>query len=643
MAHFEEKTIEKTVDLGLLRKLWKYTTPWIPLLLVCLVLLFISTFADIYRPKIVKNIIDDFLTGQPVGVREAEQGFLVQGKSFVIDRRADQAVLQDQSLIQGGIQTTLNAQELQGLMDYKTEQIIRYALILSALIAFAFLATYGQQILLNQVGERIIYQIRSDLFAKLESLDLRFFEQNPVGRLVTRMTNDLQNINALYTEVIVSFLSDVAIIGGSMVMMILMNWRLALYSFAVIPVMLVVTIIFRREVRKANRLVRIKLAKINATLSENFMGMKTIQIFNQQEKMIELFETTNEEYRSASRKELSIYSVFRPILNLLYYLALILVVVFGGYIALEGALEVGTLVAFTYYLKQLFNPIMELAEKFNIMQAAMSSIERIFLLFDEQEQVVDSERLPVESLKGAVEFKQVFFSYVEGETVLKNISFSVNPGETIAFVGATGSGKSTIINLLTRLYDVDAGEILIDGKNIKRYDKHALRRKISPVLQDVFLFSGDVRSNIKLLSPEITDDKIMQAARFVNADRIIHRFEDQLDHAISEGGSTLSQGERQLLSFARAIVHDPDILILDEATSNIDTETELLIQDAIGKIVRNRTTFVVAHRLSTIKNADRIVVIHKGELSEQGTHDELLAQRGLYYDLYQLQYQEANI
>lgn len=641
MEQFQEKELGKALDFHLLKRLMGYTKKWFPLIIVSALLLLVSTLSYLFQPRIIQTIIDQYLSPTEVSISAGDE-FIIGGRGFQMDAKGVDTMTAD-TITLNGVERDLTPAEQDSFREFRIQKITQYTLILGGLILLTFIATFFQTYALNYVGQSVIYRIRSDLFSHLEDMDLRFYERNPVGRLVTRMTNDLNNINELYTNVIVTVLSDVAIVIGSITMMITMNVRLALITLSVMPIMVVLTIIFRTQVRKAYRVVRVKLAQINATLNENFMGMKTIQIFNQEKKFVERFDVINEEYRQASQKELYIYSIFRPLINFLYFFSTALALVFGGFMVLEGEILVGVVVAMTLYIRQLFRPIMELAEKFNILQSAMSSIERIFQLFDEEPGLKDYNRIPIKPLKGEVQFKDVHFSYNPGEPVLRGISFTAKPGETIAFVGATGSGKSTIINLLTRLYDVDSGSIILDGENIKDYPVHELREKVIPVLQDVFLFSGNIRDNIRLLNEDISDEAIMEAARFVNADRFINKFDDGLDHEVTEGGQTLSSGERQLLSFARAIVHDPDILILDEATSNIDTETEVLIQQAIERVVKERTTFVVAHRLSTIQNADKIIVIHKGEIREQGTHDDLLAQGGLYYDLYQLQYQEANI
>ncbi len=585
MELHKEAELEKTWDYKLLKKLGKYTKKWIPMLVLAVVFLFISTYSSIIRPKIVQEIVDNHLVNQ----------------------------------------TPDSMAQIMGLVY-----------VLLGLVVATLVASYAQTYMLNYIGQSIVYDIRSDLFQKMLALDLRFYEKNPVGRLVTRMTNDLNNISQLYSNVIVSVLADFAVVGGSMVMMFVMHWKLALLSLSVLPVLVIATMIFRRRVREAYRQVRVKIAQINTSMNENITGMKTIQLFNQESKFMKRFEDINDEYTAASKREIMIYAVFRPFINFLYFVSLAIALYFGGRWVLDETVDIGVVVAFSIYIKELFRPILEFAEKFNILQSALTSIERVFLLFDEPERI-QNRGGGVEKIEGRISFKDVRFSYVQGEEVLKGISFDVNPGETIAFVGHTGSGKSTIINLLMRLYDIDSGDILIDGRSIKDYDKYELRKRIVPVIQDVFLFSGDIRNNIRLLDENYTDEQIMEALRFVGADTFVNAYPDGLSHSVTEGGSTLSQGQRQLLSFARAVLRDPDVLVLDEATASIDTESEQKIQDAINKVEKGRTTFIVAHRLSTIKDADKIVVLHRGEIRETGTHDELIARQGLYYDLYQLE------
>ncbi len=638
MKDYDEVKLEKFYDSRLIKKLSSYTKGLWLLLIFSALMLLAGTLFDLLQPRIISSIIDDYLVPKSSQLVEADQGIELEEGSFIITREESSSYIEDGKLVVEGKERALSEREKKSYSDYRFKRISRLTIFLLGLSLLTYVSAMVEQIALNFVGQRVIQRIRSDLFSKLEHLSLSFHEKNPVGRLVTRMTNDLGNINELYTDVAVTILSDVAIILGSIFMMFSMSVRLSLISLSVIPILVAVTIVFQKKVRIAYRNVRVKLAKINSTLNENLSGMKTIQIFNQENKFIDNFTQDNEDYYIASKGELQVYAVFRPFMNLLYYASLILVIVFGGKFAMEGSVEVGVVIAFTIYVQKLFRPIQDMSEKFTIFQSAMASIERVFMLLEEEETIVNDPKLQLDSLRGDVEFKDVCFSYEEGEPVLKNVSFSVKEGDTIAFVGATGSGKTTIMSLLTRLYDIDSGEILIDGHSIKDYDKHFLRSKIVPVLQDVFLFAGDIRGNIALLNKEITDEEIWQAADFVNASHFIKKFPDGLDHPVTEGGSTLSQGERQLLSFARALVHRPDILILDEATASIDTQTELLIQDAIEKVVKGRTTFVVAHRLSTIRGADKIIVMHKGCIAEMGSHDELLEKEGLYADLHKLQY-----
>lgn len=602
MEYNKEHELDKTWDLKLLARLIVYTKKWIPHLILAVLLLFASTASHLVRPKIIQMIVDDKL---------------IAGTS-------------DSGLIQIATAEVL-------------PDVFQLVYLLLGLVILTLVASYIQTYMLNYIGQSIVYDIRSDLFQKMIALDLRFYELNPVGRLVTRVTNDLNNISQLYSSVLVTTLADFAIVAGSIVMMFAMHWKLALLSLSCLPLVVVSAMLFRRMVRAAYRRVRIKIAAINTSLNENITGMKTIQLFNQEEKFNSQFVKVSKEYEQASKKEIMVYSIFRPFINFLYFFSLAVAIYFGGNWVLGGTLKVGVVVAFTIYIQQLFRPILEFAEKFNILQSALTSIERVFLLFEEKERIENNPKAKLEKIEGNISFQDVRFSYVKGEEVLKGISLDVKPGQTVAFVGHTGSGKSTIINLLMRLYDVDSGDIVIDGVSIKEYDKYELRRHIVPVIQDVFLFSGDIRSNVRLLDEEYTDEEIMNALEFVGADSFVRAFPEGLSHPVTEGGSTLSQGQRQLLSFARAVLRDPDVLVLDEATASIDTDSEQKIQEAIKKVEKNRTTFIVAHRLSTIKDADQIIVLHKGEIRERGNHDELIAKKGLYYDLYQLESHRADL
>lgn len=583
----EEEALGKSFDMKLMKRLLKYAKPYAALIAICFLLLFLIAITDLARPYLIKISIDDYIA---VGNKEG---------------------LKNISLI----------------------------FLLTIIAGFVF--NYIQVYLLFYAGQKIIYNMRQELFSHLLRLSLSFFDKNPVGRLVTRVTNDMENLNEMYTAVLVNLFKDIFLLLGIIIIMLKMNWQVALVSFTVIPLIAISAAIFRKESRKAYRQVKVKLAKINSTLSENISGMKIIQMFSREDFKYDEFVGINKEHKQASMRELIVFAIFRPSLDLLYSLALALLIWYGGGKVLQGTLPFGVLFAFVNYIDQFFKPINDLSEKFNILQSAMASAERIFLLLDEEETIKNPENpIPLDKVKGKIEFKNVWFAYQNENWVLKDVSFTINPGETTAFVGATGAGKTSIISLITRLYDIQKGEILIDGKNIKEIDKYELRSQIGVVLQDVFLYTGDIKGNIRLNNGEITDEMIEKVSHFVNADTFIENLPHKYDEKVMERGATLSSGQRQLLAFARALAFDPSVLVLDEATSNIDTETELLIQDAIKKLIKDRTTIVIAHRLSTIQHADNIIVMHKGRVREMGKHQELLDKKGMYYDLYLLQYKQ---
>ena len=518
----------------------------------------------------------------------------------------------------------------------------RMALAFLAILLGSFACEYVQTFAMQLTGQRIMFDLRMQIYRHLQRLDIQFYDRNPVGRLMTRVTTDVDVLNDLFTSGVITVFGDVFTLAGIMIVMLSLNWRLALVAFAVLPLIVLVTQWFRRNVRESYRTVRTWIAKINAYLQENIGGMATVQLFRREQRNFRRFDEINQGHRDANLESIFYYAVFYPAIEAIGALAAALIIWYGGSRVLAGALTLGALVAFIQYSQRFFRPISDLSEKFNLLQASMASSERIFTLLDTGV-VIRNPEAPVaraSPARGHIAFDHVSFGYGTDARVLHDISFEVAPGERVGIVGATGAGKSTIINLLMRFYDVSTGAIRVDGVDVREMALDDLRALFSLVLQDVQLFAGTIGDNVRLGNRAITDLDIRRAVEAVHADRFIDRLPGGLASPVAERGATLSVGQKQLLSFARALAFNPRILVLDEATSSVDTETELLIRDALKVLMAGRTTIAIAHRLSTIQDMDKILVLHKGELREAGTHQQLLAQRGIYYRLYQLQYKD---
>ncbi|MCU7520879.1 MAG: ABC transporter ATP-binding protein [Ignavibacteria bacterium] len=526
--------------------------------------------------------------------------------------------------------------------DYHGLMLVTMAMIGTLLFqaVMQYFLTYYTQ----YMGQKIIYDLRVKLFAHVERLALKYFDKTPIGRIVTRVTNDIESLNEMFSSGIVNVFSDVFIVLWILGFMFLMDWKLSFVTLSVFPFLIYGTFLFRRKVRDSYRDVRFHLARLNSYMQEHVTGMNVVQIFNKEKEELNRFSSINADYRKVNVDSIFYYAVFYPAVEFLSSIALALIIWYGGGEIIHNAMTIGVLFAFIQLIDQFFRPIRDLSDKYNIMQTAMASSERVFKLLDNDTFVKNPENpVDLKKVEGKIEFRNVWFAYNGDDYVLKDVSFSISPGQTVAIVGATGAGKTSLISILTRFYDINKGKICLDGIDIKDIDKRELRKFISIVLQDVFLFSGTIKSNISLNNPGISDEKIIEAAQSVGAHKFISLLPHEYDEEVKEKGATLSVGQKQLLSFARALAYNPQILILDEATSSVDTETEILIQRAIEKLLVDRTAIVIAHRLSTIQNADQIIVMHKGEVREIGTHQELLAKRGIYYKLYQLQYKDQEI
>ncbi len=593
-----------------MKRLLSYLKPhkWVMLTAAILVLLIIVV--ELYRPVIIGDAIDRYINGSYVQMME--EGTL-----------------------------TLTLEELTVLKNESFAGILRAAGLYLIMLLSGFVLNACNNWILQKMGQKIIYQMREEVFGHIHSLSLGFFNTTPVGKLVTRVSNDTEAVNELFTTILVKLFKNSVKIAGYAVVMVWFDARMALVSFALLPVVTVLTFFFRYMSRKAYQITRNKITELNTFLSEHISGMKLIQIFAREEAKYKEFERKSGELFAANWREVMTFAIFRPSIYLLSILAMIIVIGTGSASVLQDRMSLGTLFVFITYISSFFEPIQELAEQFGTLQSSLASAEKLFSVLDEKPQIVKPEHPMKPQIQGRIEFKHVWFAYEKEDYILKDISFVIEPGQKIAFVGATGAGKSSILNLIGRYYDIQRGEILIDGVNIKDMDTDVLRGAIGQVQQDVFIFTGDIKSNISLRNEEISLEDVKRAAHVVNADTFIEKMPEGYDSPVTERGSTLSAGQRQLLSFARTLAYDPAILVLDEATANIDTETEALITNALSKLMEGRTTIMVAHRLSTIQHADRIIVMHQGCIKESGSHQELLTQNGLYKKLYDLQLVES--
>jgi len=676
----EDEILGRAFDARLMRRLVRFLKPYKGLFAVTVLLTIVIAGIQLVMPFLTKIAIDNFMSlphavvrldevpahGRPIDLgdgrylievlavppeirREWEADGTLGEERFLLVRSGDSGIEiaarypETFTEIPVGLFASeaalsrLPARDIERLRGGAIAGILQLASLFAIALLARFLFGVVQVYMLQYTGQRVMYDMRREIFRHVLRLPLRFFDRTPVGRLVTRATNDVAAINEMFTSMLVNLFRDVFIVLGILVVMFQFEWRLALVILALFPFIVLAAWKFRNRVRVAYREVRKQIARLNAYLQESISGMRIIQVFVQEKKANARFEEINKLKYTADMKRLITFAVFRPLMSFLSSFAVALVIWYGGLNVLRGSLSLGALTAFIQYVRMLFEPVLHLSEGYNVLQGAMASSERIFRLLDEEEEDRGRGR-SIERLAGRIEFRDVWFAYNEEDWVLKDISFTAAPGERIAIVGPTGSGKTTIIRILLRMYPIQKGEILLDGVPIDELELSYLRSQMAVVLQDVFLFSGDVMDNIRLRS-EVSEERAIEAARFVSAD-FVEALPDGYRTEVKERGVTLSVGERQLLSFARAVAFDPKVLVLDEATASIDSHTEHLIQESLHRIMEGRTSLVIAHRLSTIREADRIIVLHKGCLVEQGTHTELLASDGLYAALHNLQFAE---
>ncbi len=629
----EEEVLGKAYDARLMRRLLTYLKPYRLQVVLALVAIVMKAGADVLGPYLTKIAIDKYLAHRPGA-----------GHSF--------------------LDAVLSSKPLAG--------IAQIGAIYVGLLSFSFLLEFTQTYLMQWTGQKVMFDLRSQIYRHLQHMHIAFFDRNPVGRLVTRVTTDVDALNEMFTAGVVSIFEDVFVLAGIIAIMLNMSWRLALIAMAVLPLIYLVTTIFRLRVRDSYRRIRVAIARINAYLQEHVTGIAVLQLFNREQKAYGEFRTINASHMLAFKDAIMAYALYYPVVEILSATAMASILWYGGASVLSGTLTLGVVVAFMQYAQRFFRPIQDLSEKYNILQSAMASSERIFKLLDTQPEIASPAGARQPDGPGRIEFDHVWFAYRrisengkkaaagpvpqvhppqaaspqagdgEWDWVLRDVCFTVEPGETAAVVGHTGAGKTTLISLLLRFYDVQQGSIRLDGVDIRELDLQALRRRFGVVLQDPFLFSGTVETNIRLGS-QIDADTVERATEEVNLAEFIRSLPDGLQSHMKERGSTLSTGQKQLISFARALAHEPRILVLDEATSSVDTETEFRVREALTRMVEGRTSLIIAHRLSTIQRANKIIVMHKGKVREMGSHQQLLAQRGIYYKLYQLQYKDQEV
>jgi ATP-binding cassette, subfamily B, multidrug efflux pump len=622
MAIQEEEVLGKAYDSRLMKRLLKYLRPYTWQVVVALLAIVLKAGADVLGPYLTKVAVDKYLARTSTA------------HSF-LDR-------------------WLNSAPLLG--------IAQIAALYVGLQLFSFLLEFLQTYYMQWTGQKVMFDLRSQIFRHLQRMHIAFFDKNPVGRLVTRVTTDVDALNEMFTAGVVSIFEDVFVLAGILAIMLHMDWKLALITFAVLPLIFWATTIFRTKVRDSYRRIRVAIARINSYLQEHVSGMMVLQLFNREKRSYQQFSDVNKSHMDAFKDAILAYAFYYPVVEVLSSIAVACIIWFGGLDVIRGLTTLGVLVAFIQYAQRFFRPIQDLSDKYNILQSAMASSERIFKLLDTSVEIVSPSQTKIPSGPGRIEFDHVWFAYrnvpldddkqvgesaratpAEPDWVLRDVSFTIEPGETVAIVGHTGAGKTTIISLLMRFYDVQKGAVRIDGVDVKDMDVADLRRRYGVVLQDPFLFTGTVGGNIRLGTNWIQDEDVEKAAEEVNIADFIRTLPNGFKEEVRERGSTLSTGQKQLISFARALAHNPKILVLDEATSSVDTETEFRVRDALTRMVEGRTSVIIAHRLSTIQRADKIIVMHKGQVREIGSHQELLANRGIYYKLYQLQYKDQEL